>query len=153
MMLKIKKLTDQDIHLLHACAELAKICLPGEAWSFESFLSETRKSGGFIWIALDQDQPAGFLTACQILDSADLTNIGVLPDYRRQGIGSRLLETLLNQMQNTSIFLEVRASNKSALDLYQKAGFYEIGIRKRFYQHPEEDAVLMRRENYVDSGY
>ena len=46
----------------------------------------------------------------------------------------------------TEAFLEVRASNQPALQLYRRYRFTPVGVRARYYTHPVEDAVVMRRE-------
>ena len=69
------------------------------------------------------------------------------PAYRRLGGGTKLLQTLLRQARLSgaqNVYLEVRASNRAAQELYRGAGFECIGVRKRYYTNPLEDAVLMR---------
>jgi len=145
MMPKIKQLSPEDTALLQACAVLDRLCLPEEAWSFESFLSETRKPGGIVLAAVHENQEVcGFLTAFQVMDTADLTNIAVAPAFRRQGIAGALLKKLCSVVGNAEIFLEVRESNQPAIAFYQKYGFVPVGIRKHFYQNPDENAVLMQ---------
>jgi len=143
--LEIFKLSPDQTDLLQACAELDKLCLPSEAWSFESFRSEAEKSSGIVLAAVSSESELlGFLTASCILDTADLTNIAVSPAYRRNGIAGMLLETLFSITGNVCIFLEVRESNQNAIALYQKYQFHPVGIRKNFYQNPNENAVLMQ---------
>ena len=73
-----------------------------------------------------------------------VTNVAVLPEYRRQGIAQKLiLKELENEMD--FITLEVRKSNAPAINLYQKMGFENVGIRPRFYTAPDEDAVIMTK--------
>ena len=150
--IRIQKLSPEDVPLLQTCAELSALCLPEEAWSFQSFLSETQKPGGIVLVAVKQNREAvGFLTACLVMDTADLTAIAVTPSCRRQGIGERLLKELLVFTGSAEIFLEVRESNFSAVALYQKHGFQQAGIRKHFYQNPDENAILMhyRGESFL----
>ena len=145
---KILKLSPEDAQLLQKCAELEKICIPEEAWSLESFRSEAEKPSGFVLAALDENQNlAGFLTASCILDTADLTNIAVAPEYRRRGIAGLLLKELCSGIGKANLFLEVRESNLPARSFYQKHGFEQVGIRKDFYQHPDENAILMKLES------
>ncbi|MDE6776753.1 MAG: ribosomal protein S18-alanine N-acetyltransferase, partial [Oscillospiraceae bacterium] len=134
--IRIKKISESDIDLLKSCAELEKICIP-DGWSYQSFLSEMKKQNSCILVAFDNfNQVAGFLTASYVLDTADLTNIAVAPEFRNQGIASGLLKFLLQELKNCDIFLEVRISNIPAINLYQKFHFKQVGIRKRFYQNP-----------------
>ena len=130
---------------MQACAELDKICLASEAWSFESFRSEAEKNSGIVLAAVSPEaELLGFLTASCILDTADLTNIAVSPAYRRNGIAGMLLETLFSLTGEACIFLEVRESNQNAIALYQKYQFRPVGVRKNFYQNPIENAILMQ---------
>ncbi|MBE6876491.1 MAG: ribosomal-protein-alanine N-acetyltransferase [Ruminococcus sp.] len=146
--IKILKLSPENTALLKACAELEKICIPEEAWNLESFRSEAEKPSGFVLVALDENQNVvSFLTASCILDTADLTNIAVAPEYRRQGIAGMLLKELCARIGKVSLFLEVRESNLPAREFYQKHGFEQVGIRKNFYQHPDENAILMKLES------
>ena len=144
--LEIRQLLPSDTEYLKACAELSAQCLPEEAWSFESFLSETEKPSGYVLAVLDEKQTVkGFLTASCILDSGDLTAIAVSPECRKKGLAGKLLEALFEKTGSAEIFLEVRESNQNAIALYQKYAFEQVGVRKNFYQNPQENAILMKR--------
>lgn len=73
-----------------------------------------------------------------------VTNVAVLPEYRRRGIAEALVTA---QMKNDMRFitLEVRKSNAAAIALYEKSGFENVGIRPKFYTDPTEDAVIMTK--------
>lgn len=84
-------------------------------------------------------------------EEAHLLNLCVGPDHRRQGIAARLLEELLavaRRANARTMFLEVRPSNTGAIDLYERAGFHEVGHRPDYYPAPfgREDALVMARE-------
>ena len=67
---------------------------------------------------------------------------------RRQGIGSALMRRLISAADKQGaeeLFLEVRKSNSEAVSLYDSLGFQKIGIRKKYYRKPVEDAVVMAR--------
>lgn len=84
-----------------------------------------------------------------VADEAEIASVCVDPAYRRLGGGTKLLQTLLRQARLSgaqNVYLEVRASNQAAQKLYRCAGFECIGVRKRYYTNPSEDAVLMRCE-------
>jgi len=73
-----------------------------------------------------------------------LINMAVDPTHQKQGIGSKLLEHILNKIPpKTSVFLEVERGNFPAINLYIKSGFEEIGIRENYY-HTGGDAIVMR---------
>lgn len=91
----------------------------------------------------------GFLIARCDQGEWELENIVVAADRQRLGVGSALIQELLRCAESsgaTSVLLEVRASNFAALRLYQKLGFREEGRRAGYYQHPTEDALLLRRK-------
>ena len=98
----------------------------------------------------DQDQPSaflGFLIARHLAPEWELENIVVAPAARRTGLGKGLLEALLTHVReanSSSVFLEVRESNRAARALYEQAGFRETGRRKSYYANPSEDAILYR---------
>lgn len=89
----------------------------------------------------------GFGCILTVANEGELVDIAVSPAYRGCGIGQMLMTALLTEAQSRSveqIFLEVRLSNTPARRLYEKNGFVEIGVRKRYYRDPVEDAVLMQ---------
>lgn len=95
---------------------------------------------------------AGFSVAMPTPDDVHLLVIAVAPDYRRQGLGTRLLaqvEQLARDLGLTRVLLEVRPSNSRALAFYAKHGFLEIGRRKGYYpagKGEREDALVLARE-------
>ena len=94
--------------------------------------------------ALDSGRVVGYMGLQILSGEGYVTNIAVLPEYRRQGIAQSLIESCA-QNKMDFITLEVRKSNLPAIKLYEKAGFENMGIRPRFYTEPEEDAVIMTR--------
>ena len=151
MMLRVKRLYSADTELLQRCAALAAACLH-EGWTYEGFLSETRKPGGIVLTVMEGETVCGFLTACVVLDEAELTSIGVLSECRRRGAAALLMETFLRLAEGADVFLEVRQSNVPAIALYRKFGFVQTGIRRNFYECPTEDAVRMKRGKYVKNN-
>lgn len=100
------------------------------------------------WVAEKGQHVVGFFVMQCIVDEAHLLNIAVEPTQQKQGIGKRLLEAVQQQAigkKASTLFLEVRASNQRAICLYHRAGFNEIGLRKKYYPaaHGKEDAVIM----------
>lgn len=77
---------------------------------------------------------------------AEILNLAVWPERRRQGVATRLLESVLAE-PGYSWFLEVRESNLAARKLYEKMGFREVGRRPCYYQDTGEPAVVMRRDS------
>lgn len=96
--------------------------------------------------AKDGDTLLGYLGMEYIFDEGSITNVAVLPEYRRQGIARALLAALLEEARRlslTTVTLEVRASNEAAITLYAGMGFLPVGRRFRYYNDPTEDALLM----------
>ncbi len=145
MMRRVKQVGGEDTAILEQITELERICIPNP-WSFEMFQLEASRRGGIVLAAIEEDGTvAGFLTAQQIADSADINNVAVHPDKRRQSVGSLLLKEFLAMMEDSvQIFLEVRASNIPAIGLYEAHGFRRVGMRKRYYTNPTEDAIIMQ---------
>ena len=80
---------------------------------------------------------------------ADVLTIAVRPAYWGQGIGSALLDALLDAARDrgcTEVFLEVRADNPRAHGLYRRRGFEELGVRRGYYQPSGVDAIVMRKD-------
>jgi len=102
--------------------------------------------GTFGWVAEDNKQIAGFLVARQILDEIEILNMAVLPEFRRQRIGSKLFSAALENACKQGVakaYLEVRASNSPAIAFYKRHGFTSLGRRARYYADPREDALVL----------
>lgn len=145
MMRRVKRVGVADTAILEQITALERQCIPNP-WSYEMFELEAGRRGGIVLAALDEnDDVLGFLTAQQIADTTDINNVAVRPDCRRQSVGSLLLREFLAMLEDpVQIFLEVRASNAPAIGLYEAHGFRRVGMRKRYYTNPTEDAILMQ---------
>ena len=87
----------------------------------------------------------------KIIDEVHIMNIVVRKDKRQEGIGSKLLNEILEvvkQLNARSITLEVSETNLPAIKLYQKFGFEQVGLRKKYY-HNKENAIIMSAEGYM----
>ena len=130
-------------------AELEKICFGSAAWSEKSVASEVDNPLSIWLVAVEDDKVLGYVGSQTVMDETDMMNIAVHPDYRRQGIAGCLVEELIVRLKKAGsrqLTLEVRMSNESARRLYDELGFGEIAIRKRYYQNPKEDALILRKE-------
>ena len=129
-------------------AQLEKLCF-SDAWSERSIASELTNKLSLWLVAVDGDTVAGYIGSQTVLGWADMMNLCVAPDYRRQGIGEKLtaeLERQLKENDVTCLTLEVRVSNAPAIALYEKLGFRQVGKRPRYYEKPREDALILRKE-------
>jgi ribosomal-protein-alanine N-acetyltransferase len=89
----------------------------------------------------------GFAVALVIAPEAELESIGVAADSQRLGVGRSLLGELVGELlqsEVTALDLEVRESNRTAVQFYARAGFLQVGRRTRYYREPDEDALLLR---------
>ena len=89
----------------------------------------------------------GFVVARVLDHEMEIENVVIASSLRRFGLGSLMLEHLLQTAKNkgiTRVFLEVRESNLAAVKLYEKAGFLVTGRRKSYYRAPDEDALLLQ---------
>jgi len=88
----------------------------------------------------------GFAVASLLPPQAELETIAVAAESQRRGMGRQMLDEMVEKLRLAGVrevILEVRASSQPALGLYRRLGFVETGRRPRYYQAPEEDAVLM----------
>ncbi len=94
-------------------------------------------------------QVVGFITYDLYDDRAEIIDLVVHINYRNQGIGSKLVNKVINNCVNNrckNITLEVKCNNKSAVNLYKTCSFKIISTRKRYYDNGQVDAYLMLRE-------
>ncbi|OFI46445.1 ribosomal-protein-alanine N-acetyltransferase [Floricoccus penangensis] len=113
-------------------------------WTFEQTFSDLLKVDTIYFLAYHEEKPIGFLSAVEVMDEIEITNVAVIQDFRGQGISSDLLSRLLKF--DGTFFLEVRKSNEVAKSLYKKYNFQAFHERKNYYKNPTEDAILMRLE-------
>lgn len=129
-------------------AELEKICFH-DPWSEGSIASELDNKLSLWIVALENDKVIGYVGSQTVLGETDMMNIAVHPDYRKNGIGTGLIVSLIGALElrgSHSLMLEVRVSNNPAISVYKKLGFVEVGRRKNYYRNPKEDALILRKE-------
>ncbi len=124
--------------------EAAAFDVPWTAGELEAMLDDGLTCA---WVASRGAVPLGGALVRVVAGEGEILRIAVAPASRRQGIGGRLLRTLMSAIADAcmeGVYLEVRASNAAARGLYARAGFVECGRRRDYYAAPCEDAVLMR---------
>jgi len=121
-------------------------------WTQLQFTSSLENSNNLCYCLSLKGKTVGYLIAMLTLDSADILNIGIDPDFKRQGHGTALLNHLIEELRKRDIgeiLLEVRAGNKPAIQFYKRQGFEEISVRKNYYmknsknQSHREDGIIM----------
>ena len=143
----IRRMSYKDIPEV---AYVEKTCF-SMPWSEKSFEDSLSLDYAYFFTAECDNKIVGYVGMYQVADEGDITNIAVLPQYRRNGIAGRLISEVKNISKELGIRvinLEVRESNENAISLYKKNGFKDMGIRKNFYEKPVENAIIM--ENEID---
>ena len=116
-----------------------------DAWSKQHFADEFANPMAKIDLYWSKDVLAGFLCSWLIAGELQIQNLATLPGMRRRGVAARLLDHVFERSRRaglTSACLEVRASNRAAIALYEKFGFVAAGRRPAYYPDGE-DALLM----------
>lgn len=128
-------------------SELEKEIFAGEAWSYKT-LATIFKTPTFSGVLCeDGGEIAGYGGITVAADSADIGNIAVAENYRGGGIGSSILQKLIELAKKKGVqkvFLEVRVSNSAALGLYLKCGFVGAYARTRYYPDGEDCLVMVK---------
>lgn len=118
-------------------------------WPESAFRGELENPGisfPFVIVLKNVERVVGHVIYWQIREEVQISNIAVHPDFRGLGIGKKVMQEIIDRVKKDGvnyIFLEVRPSNSSALNLYIKLGFQKLGIRRNYYHNPVEDAIIM----------
>jgi ribosomal-protein-alanine N-acetyltransferase len=126
-------------------------------WSRSMFTTELAKPSSLSVAAVDaQGELIGYLVLSRYVDAWHVMNVAVAPAWRRRGVATALLQRVFESTRadaRRGYTLEVRVSNRGAIELYEKLGFRSKGIRRGYYSDNREDAVIMWRDPDVqDAG-
>jgi len=126
-------------------------------WTREMYLAELENPGvSYLFVAKDPaGRVVGFCGFWRVLDELHINNLAVLPECRLQGIASAILGRILEEGRRAGAgraTLEVRRSNEAARRLYERFGFTVAGVRRGYYRHPEEDALVLWREGFPETA-
>ena len=116
---------------------------PWPAWAF---IQDLRSNRSICLVARIAGGLAGYAVAWLLRKEMHIGNLAVAEGNRRKGVGSRLLAELLSAARSGRtelITLEVRASNRAAISLYEKFGFTPIAVKPDYYRAEGEDALVM----------
>lgn len=136
----IRDATSDDIPAILAIEQAAPLA---SHWTAEQY--RIRLDHGFVFVAECDGHLCGFLCARQVAGECEIESVVVDPEFRRHGLATELIGTLLRKWQDsagTAVLLEVRESNVAARGLYEKCGLREVGRRRTYYRAPIEDAIL-----------
>jgi len=116
-------------------------------WSLAMFVLELSKPSGICLAARVDGRLVGYLVCSRYESVWHLMNVAVEPSLLRRGIGTALIEALLERIGDSRarLTLEVRPTNVEAIALYERFGFRTAGVRRRYYQDNGEDALIMWR--------
>lgn len=137
---------------LDAVVAIERLSFTDPPWSRASFTALVDSPRAFFTVACAVPTGTGatvvgYVVAWLVADEAEVANLAVAPEWRGRGVGAALLDAALNEARKGGAHvahLEVRDSNVAARALYGSRGFMPVGRRRRYYQAPVEDAVLLR---------
>lgn len=132
-----------------ACVAALEATCFSTPWSENSIKSELTNPLSLWLVAMVDNKVVGYVGSQSVMGEADMMNLAVSPEYRRQGIARRLVAELIDALHHQQVrclTLEVRVSNACAIALYEQQGFEKVGVRPRYYSSPKEDALILRKE-------
>ncbi len=148
-MLRITAATIPD---LAAVLDLEQECVEAPHWraaDYEAIVAREGPVRRCLLLAKRDTELVGFAVGGLVGEDAELESVVVRGQARRGGVGRELCRKVMGwavPLGATALNLEVRASSRGAIALYEGLGFVAIGMRQRYYSAPEDDAVLMRLE-------
>ncbi len=140
-----RNMTEEDIEQV---ADLEKKVF-SDAWSIQGIYDTFRQKQAFVTVAEQDKKIIGYCIVYYALDEGEIARIAVDDTVRRQGVGRGILDCVCEGCKTKNVkhlLLDVRESNVSARIFYERYGFIVDGIRKNFYEKPNENAVLMSKD-------
>ncbi|HEX5038193.1 MAG TPA: ribosomal protein S18-alanine N-acetyltransferase [bacterium] len=138
----IQKMTESDLPEVLAI-ESASFPTP---FTINLFRMELNLNVAHLFVIRKDGKVIGYIDFWRVGPEVHLITIGVQPDFRRRGVGTKLIEFMLGEARKNrveTVSLDVRPSNAAGLKLYQKFGFRQAGVRRRYYQDNDEDALVL----------
>ena len=117
-----------------------------DCWNSGQYASSFDEGRFFGFIIKDGEENLGFITYTLGAYDADIESVYVFSESRKKGVGFALLQRAIEEISKkvNKIFLEVRKNNLSAINLYEKCGFKQISIRKKYYSDGEDAVVFLK---------
>ena len=140
----ILELKNEDVLMV---AEIEKECF-SKPWSEKAIKTEINNDLSYFVVAKVGNEVVGYGGMYSVMGEGYIYNIAVKRKYRKFGIGTNIVNELVNYSKIKSLnflSLEVRKSNTPAINLYSNCGFEKVGNRKNFYTNPLEDAIIMTK--------
>ena len=132
---------------LEAIAAIESVSI-NPPWSFKAICDFSECDTSRILVAKIDKIVVGYITYSVVLDEVQIANVATHSDFRRKGIGEKILMYLYDEAKEGNMYvitLEVRESNTAARTLYISEGFSEIGARPNYYTNPREAAIIMEK--------
>lgn len=142
MDIRIEKMKEQD---LPQVIEIEHRSFP-TPFSEKLFRTELNFRVANLYAVKRGDEVVGYVDFWIVADEAHVITIAVKPECRKDGIGTKLIQFMIDEAKRKGvqlICLDVRPTNGAALKLYEKFGFGQTSVRKRYYQDNDEDAIVM----------
>lgn len=114
-------------------------------WNIEDFRGLVKGNAGEVFV-IEDECLIGYV-AVYVTDVVYIANLCIKKEKRKHGYAKKLLTYVENYYIDKSLVLEVRFSNKIAIELYKKLGYRQIHVRKSMYEYPVEDGLVMSKEN------
>jgi ribosomal-protein-alanine N-acetyltransferase len=141
--ISIRRAEPEDIADLAAMEQAAF----RDPWATVSLHEALRSERNVVFLAYDDGAACGHVIATVVGDEGELDRVGVAPAWRGRGVGKTLIHMAAQECRRHGVlrlFLEVRVGNGVALRLYERAGFHQVGRRRRYYSDGE-DAIVMEK--------
>jgi ribosomal-protein-alanine N-acetyltransferase len=118
-------------------------------WTSMMFLNEiTSNKFAHLFVLEDNDQVIGYSGVWIVSDSATVTKVSIAKEKQGKGLSNLLMKDLIQRVIDANceyISLEVRVSNKKAIKLYEKYGFEQVGVRKKYYTDGEDACAMVKK--------
>ena len=139
----IEAATWRDLNHLR---QLERACFPKDAWPLLDLIGVLSMRNVVRLKAMSDHQMVGFIAGDvrKSENTAWIATVGVIPEFRRQGIGKALLRSCESRLKVAKVCLNVRVSNGAAVKLYEQSGYSRAGLWTRYYEDGE-DALLMEK--------
>ena len=138
-----------DLSHLSALVALEAECFPSDPWGEEALAAHlSSPTAGGLLVTDPAGKPLGAVLYGAIVPEWEIYRVCVTPSARGQGIGRALLVTLHGRLVEAGYdtgMLEVRRSNTPAIRLYESCGYVQTGVRRDYYRHPTEDALIYQK--------
>lgn len=142
---KIRKMSKRDLNEIHEI-EVKSFIDPWSKYSMETMLEENTKT--YCLVGIVGEEIVGYAFTWIVVDEMHIGDIAVKEDFQNQGVGTKVMESLLEtakERECTACWLEVRPSNNAARKLYERFGFVQVTLRKKYYSDNGEDALILAK--------